>query len=401
MKVTLEDIRKAQSTIADVAFKTAMNLSRSCSDLVGKKVYLKFENQQLTGSFKVRGALNKIASLTQDEKKKGVIAASAGNHAQGVALAATRLNVKSFVVMPKSAPIVKVEATRSYGAEVILHGDSYDEAYTHAQELQSKHGYVFVHPFADPLIIAGQGTIGLEIVSDLPEVDTVICPIGGGGLISGIATAVKAHNPNIKIFGVQSRAANSMIRSFREGVLVEQKERVITIADGVAVKKPNAEILNDFLKPMLSDVTDITEDEIAESLVFLMERAKTIVEGSGALSLAALKKLKHEIGQHVVLILSGGNIDLNTLEKVVHRGLIKSGRLAELRVAVEDRPGVLRQLTTVFAENGCNILEVRHDRNQMGIELGGTSIDIVVETTGAEHAEKVRQILLNKGFRLV
>lgn len=402
MKITsLEDIYKARQIIEPVAFRTLTHPSRSCSDIVGKKVYVKYENQQLTGSFKVRGALNKIASLSEKEREHGIIASSAGNHAQGVAFAASRLGVKATIVMPRSAPIVKIEGTRSYGAEIILHGDIYDEAYDYAKQLQQEHNYTFVHPYDDPYIIAGQGTIGLEILEDVPDVDTIICPIGGGGLISGIATAIKAVNPNAKILGVQTRAANSMMRSFREGKIVEQTGRVVTIADGVAVKKPKASILENYIKPLVTDIIDVSEDEIAEAMVFLMERTKSVVEGSGALSLAALRQFSSQLGEKVVLILSGGNIDLNALERVVHWGLIKSGRLVELRVAVEDRPGVLRELTAIFAENNCNILEVRHDRNQVGIELGGASIDFVIETSGLPHSKKVRDELIQKGYKLL
>ncbi len=401
MVISFEDIKKAQKRIESVVYKTSTHQSRSCSDLVGRNVFLKLENQQLTGSFKIRGALNKISNLTGEEKKQGIIASSAGNHAQGVALAATQLGVKSTIVMPRSAPIVKIEATKSYGAEVILHGDFYDEAFEHALQLQKQHNYTFVHPFNDPYVIAGQGTIGLELLESNPEIDTVIVPVGGGGLISGIATAVKAINPKIKVFGVQVQAANSMMQSFKKKQIVQQESRVVTIADGVAVKKASPEMLNNYLLKLVDDIVDVTEDEIAESIVFLMERAKTVVEGSGALSLAALRELEPYLGKNVALILSGGNIDLNIVEKVLHRGLIKSGRLIELHIAVEDRPGVMKELSTIFASHNCNILDVQHDRNQVGIEFGAASIDFTIETSGKEASESVRQTLLDKGYRLV
>lgn len=401
MVVTLSDVQKARKAIESVVFNTALYRSRSCSELVNKNVFLKFENQQLTGSFKIRGALNKISQLSNEEKKRGIIASSAGNHAQGVALAAKYSGVKSIIVMPKRAPIVKIEATKSYGAEVILFGDIYDEAFEHAQQLQKQNNFTFVHPYDDPAVIAGQGTIGLELYDLHPEIDTVIVPIGGGGLISGIATAIKALNPKAKIFGVQAKNANSMARSFQSKALVEPLPKVVTIADGVAVKKASKEILNNYLLPLVDDVVEVSEEEIAESIVFLMERAKTVVEGAGALSLAALKKLEPNLGQNVALILSGGNIDLNIVEKVIHRGLVKTGRLIELKVAVEDKPGVLRDLTDILALYNCNILDVKHDRNQIGIELGGTTIDFLIETSGKQASESVRKALLEKGYRLL
>jgi threonine dehydratase len=401
MSINIEDIRKARAVIQSVVYRTQIHESRSCSQLVDRRVFLKLENQQLTGSFKIRGALNKISSLSVQEKSRGIIACSAGNHAQGVALAASSTGVQSTIVMPKNAPIVKIQATKNYGAKVILHGDVVDEAFEHAKELEKKEGYVFVHPYNDPLVIAGQGTIGLEVIEDLPDVDTIICPIGGGGLISGIATAVKALKPSVKIFGVQSRAVNSMMRSFHEGKIVDQVGRVSTIADGVAVKKPSKEILENYLKPLVEDIIDVSEDDIAQGIVFLMERAKTVVEGAGALAFAALKPLQNRLGKNVALMLCGGNIDMNMLEKVVHRGLVKSGRLTELRVAVEDKPGVLKSLTAILADLNCNVLEVRHDRNQIGIELGGTSIDFLVETSGEEHSLALRQALQKSGFRLL
>lgn len=401
MAIQLEDIRRAQHLLKDKVYRTQVHESRSCSEIAGTRVFLKLENQQLTGSFKIRGALNKISNLTEAERRSGVVASSAGNHAQGVALAAARSGVKATIVMPNNAPIVKIEATKGYGADVVLFGDVVDDSHLHARELEKSRGLTFVHPYDDPLVIAGQGTIGLEVIEDLADVDTIVCPIGGGGLISGVATAVKALKPSVKIFGVQSKAVNSMKRSFQEGKIIDQSGPVATIADGVAVKKPSKMILEEYLKKHVEDIVDVSEDEIAQSIVFLMERAKTVVEGAGALALAALPSLRSRLGRNVCLLLCGGNIDMNTLEKVVHRGLVRSGRLTELRVAVVDRPGVLGALTGILADLKCNILEVRHDRNQIGIELGGTSIDFVVETAGPAHSEKVRKALEDQGFKLL
>ena len=368
--------------------------------MVGRDVYLKLENQQLTGSFKVRGALNMVSTLSDEERARGIIASSAGNHAKGVALAASRLKTRATIVMPRYASIVKVEATRSYGVNVILHGEAYDEAYELAQQLQAKEGFHFVHPFRDPPVIAGQGTIGLEIFEDLPDVDTVVVPVGGGGLISGIAVALKTLNPKIRIIGVQARAANSMVRSFRAKDIVTDIGRVATIADGVAVKKPSEEMLRRYLTTYVDDMVDVTEDEIAEAIVFLMERGKLVVEGAGALALAALRTLKEQLGQKVVLILSGGNVDLNILKKVIHRGLLQWGRLVEFQVEVEDRPGVLNEITAILAQQGCNVMEVHHDRNRLGLEFGGTRIDFVVETAGPDATKRVWDELVSRGYRL-
>lgn len=399
MTITLQDIQKAQQVVSKVAYNTSLHFSRSCSDLVKKRVHLKLENQQMTGSFKIRGATNKIASLTDAEKKMGIIASSAGNHAQGVALAASKLGVKSTVVMPRGAPLVKIEATKNYGAEVILHGDIYDEAYEHAKKLQAERGLIFVHPYNDPYVIAGQGTIGLELIEALPELDSIVVPIGGGGLISGIAVAIKSIKPSVKVFGVQARAANSMMLSFQKKQICELTTRPRTIADGVAVKKAQPEML-DYILKYVDDIVDVSEDEIAESIVFLMERAKTVVEGAGALSLAGARLLEKQLGENSVLMLCGGNIDLNIIEGVIHRGRVKSGRLIELKVSVSDKPGVLNELTGILAQHNCNILDVRHDRHQLGIELGQASIDFLVETSGRKNSEDVRKALIDKGYRL-
>ena len=400
MKVSLEDIRKAHELIKPIVKRTELDQSHSASKLVGSDVYFKFENQQLTGSFKLRGALNKIASLSSEEKRKGVVASSAGNHAQGVAFSATRSGVKSTIVMPTSAALVKVQATKDYGAEVVLHGEIYDEAYEHARELEKKNGYTFVHPYEDPLIVAGQGTLGVEIFEQLAGVDTIIVPVGGGGLISGIGLAIKALKPDCKIIGVQSNQVPSMERLFHHQPMPEAVKRITTIADGIAVKRPSQVMYDSFISKYVDDMVTVTDDEIAEAIVFLLERAKTVVEGSGAAGLAALMNRQLKLGQKTCVLLCGGNIDLNIIAKVIDKGLIRKGRLIELSVIVDDLPGNLNRLTKIIAEMGGNVLEVHHDRVSKGLFLRETKIDFVLETTSSEHVEKIRQALVGIGARV-
>jgi threonine dehydratase len=401
MKVSLEDIRQAREVIQSHVLQTSLEKSISASKLLGSEVFFKYENQQFTGSFKIRGALNKISSLTPEEKKRGVVASSAGNHAQGVALSATQSNVKSTIVMPIHAPIVKVQATRGYGADVVLHGEIYDEAYEKARELERTHGYVFVHPYEDEKIIAGQGTIGLEIIEKIADLDSVVVPIGGGGLISGIATAVKAINPKCKIFGVQSNQAPGMERLFHHQKPLDATKRIATIADGIAIKRPSPAMYESFISKLVDDVVTVTDDEIAEAIVFLMERAKTICEGSGAAGVAALMSRQMNLGKKTCVILCGGNIDLNIIAKVVNKGLIRKGRLAELSVVVDDMPGNLNRLTKTIADLGGNVLEVRHDRISEGLLLRETKIDFTLETSSAEHAKEIREALIQSGGRIL
>jgi threonine dehydratase len=395
--VQLADVEKANEVIQGLIKKTELDYSISSSNLIGTKVYLKFENTQLTGSFKIRGASNKIFHLTPEEKKRGVVASSAGNHAQGVALAAARQNVNAKIVMPIKAPLVKVTATKNYGAEVVLFGNFYDEAFEKAKEIEKSEGRVFVHPYDDPYIIAGQGTLGLEILRDLPDVDSILVPIGGGGLISGIATVVKALKPNCKIIGVQAEGAKSIAKSFKEKQISKIPESISTIADGIAVKTISPYIFDNYILKLVDDVITVTEDEIAESIVFLMERAKTVVEGSGAVTLAAAKKLGKSLGKTTCAILSGGNIDMNIIAKVIERGLMKNGRLSHVKVAVGDIPGVLSQLTKVLADNKANIIQVIHDRNTDGLLLGETSIEFIMETSGWEQTEEIKKALSKIG----
>ncbi len=399
MKVTLEDIKKAQTVLKDVIKHTAVDQSISASKLLGSEIYFKYENQQITGSFKIRGAMNKIASLTEKEKAQGVIAASAGNHAQGVAYSATRAGVKSVIVMPVHAPLNKVNATRGYGAEVILHGEIFDEAYEYARKLEKEKSYTFVHPYEDPAVIAGQGTIGLELIESLPDLDSVVVPIGGGGLISGIATVIKALRPQCKVYGVQSAQAPGMMELFHKQEISVRK-RMSTIADGIAVKKPSKVMCDSFISKFVDDIVTVTDDELAGAIVFLLERAKTVTEGSGAAGVAAVMNRKLDLGKKSCVLLCGGNIDLNIIAKVIEKGQISKGRLVELSVVVDDVPGNLNRLTQVIARESANILEVHHDRISQGLFLRETRIDFVLETTSFDHIERIKKALIEAGGRI-
>ncbi len=401
MCVTLEDIRKARSRLASIILPTAVDLSTSASKLVGSDIFFKFENTQKTGSFKIRGAYNKIAQLTEAEKKRGVICSSAGNHAQGVALSATLAKVKSIVVMPITAPLAKVAATRGYGAEVILHGEIYDEAFEKAQELAKEKDLIFIHPYEDEKIIAGQGTIGLELYEQIPNLDTIVVPIGGGGLISGVAIAAKSLNPKIKIIGVQSSQAAGMYELFHHKALSAPPRRIATIADGIAIKKPSVAMLENFISQFVDEVVTVTDDEIAEAIVFLLERAKTVTEGSGAAGWAAVMNRTLNLGRKTCVLLCGGNIDLNIVAKIIEKGQIRRGRLVQLSVIVEDIPGRLNQLTEIIAKTRANILQVHHDRLSQGLFLRETRIDFELETTSLDHIELIKEAVIKMGGRLV
>ncbi|MFP5519347.1 MAG: threonine ammonia-lyase [Bdellovibrionia bacterium] len=401
MKVTLEDIIKAQTTLKEIINKTELSKSISASKLLGCDVYFKYENTQRTGSFKIRGAYNKISHLSPQEKANGVVASSAGNHAQGVALSATLAGVKSTIVMPENAPLNKITATQSYGAEVVLKGEIYDDAYEHARFLEKEKGYTFVHPYEDPHVIAGQGTIGLEIAEQLSDLDTIVIPIGGGGLISGIATAIKAKSPKTKIIGVQSVHAPGMAQLFLKQSATPSNKKVATIADGIAIKKPSQVMYDSFISKLVDDVVTVNDDEIAAAIVYLLERAKTVTEGSGAAAMAAAMSRSLPLGKKTCILLCGGNIDLNIVAKVIEKGQIARGRLVELSVVVDDFPGSLAKLTAAIAEQKANVLEVKHDRIKQGLYLRETKIDFVLETTSHEHVEKIKAALLACGGRIL
>lgn len=399
MPIELKDIHAARLRIQNQIQLTPINHSRSVSKRLGTEIYLKLENQQTTGSFKIRGSLNKILGLSPEELAKGVVCSSAGNHAQGVAYAAQSVGAKAYVVMPETSPLVKIIATQSYGAQVILQGRIYDEAYQHARELEKRHGYTFVHPYEDPMVIAGQGTLGLEILEQVPDVESIVVPIGGGGLISGVATAVKALKPQVRIYGVVSGAAPGMKQLFK-GQTVEAPSFTQTIADGISVKRPSEAMYRDYISRMVEDVIDVEDEDIAESIVYFLERAKTVVEGSAAVVLAGTEKAKWKLGKKSVLLLSGGNIDLNLVSKVIERGLSQRGRLIRVSVIVPDRPGTLHRLTDAIAEKGANILDVKHDRVRQGVRLSETAIEFLLETRSSEHARELQDAFRGLGARI-
>ncbi len=400
MKVTFADIQKAREILKDVICPTEMSHSLSASRLINSDVYLKFENTQRTGSFKFRGAYNKIANLTAEEKSRGVVASSAGNHAQGVALSASLAGVKSTIVMPETASISKASATKAYGANVVLKGEIYDEAYEHAKKLEKENGFTFVHPYQDPYVIAGQGTIGIEILEQVSNLDSVIVPIGGGGLISGISLAVKSISPRVRVIGVQSDRSPGMSHLFHKQPLSHVK-RAATIADGIAIKNPSQMMYDDFISKYVDEVVTVSDDEIAEAIVFLMERAKTVAEGSGAAAMAAAMSRNLDLGKKTCVIVSGGNIDLNIVSKIIDRGQILRGRLCELSVIVDDLPGNLSRLTQAIAGQKANILEVRHDRVSKGLSLRETRIDFVLETSSIDHVEKIKRALEDTGAKII
>ena len=395
MRVQLKDIEDARERISSTILKTDLTYSRSCSELVGVPTYIKYENMQLTGSFKIRGALNKIMSLSDKEKISAVIAASAGNHAQGVAFSASKVGLKAKIVMPQMTPIVKVQATQGYGAEVILQGEVFDQSYQYARKLEKEKGHVFIHPFEDEQVIAGQGTIGLEILEQLPDVDSVILAIGGGGLIGGVATAIKNKKPDCKVYGAVSSGFPNMRALFKHD-RPSGDNAVGTIADGIAVKTPSPVMYENFIAKFVDDIAAIDDDEVAKAIVFLLERTKTVAEGAGAITLAAAalaKKNQWDLGKKTCVAVCGGNIDMNLVAKVIEKGLTAGGRTARFRITSEDRPGQLQKITNVMAEHGGNILEVYHDRVGRGIKFSEIVVLIVVETKGMDHINKIQQSL--------
>ena len=362
-------------------------------------LYLKTENLQHTGSFKLRGSGYKIAMLSDEEKKKGVIACSAGNHAQGVALAASKCGIKSLICLPDTAPISKIEATKRFGAEVCLVEGCYDDAYNKALQLRDEMGYTFVHPFDDENVIAGQGTIGLEILNEMDDLDAVIVPIGGGGLISGIAYAIKSLRPNVKVYGVQAAGAPSMLNSVKAGQ-IQTLDRVSTIADGIAVKKPG-ELTYEMVSKYVDDIATVTEDEIASAILALVEKQKMIAEGAGAVSVAAAMFKKFPIeGKKVVCVISGGNIDVTSLSRVIDRGLMTSGRISSLLIELADKPGQLKDVSRIIADCGGNVTGVHYERG--GTEtVTGCFLRIDMETRNYDHVEEIIRALQGEGFKIV
>ncbi|MBI5235642.1 MAG: threonine ammonia-lyase [Deltaproteobacteria bacterium] len=391
-------IRQAEQRLKPIVSPTPIVYSSSLTTLFGFESFLKLENLQKTGSFKVRGAYNKIASLSPDDMEKGVITASSGNHAQGVAWAASMLGVKAKVVMPESAPIIKRMATKGYGAEVVLHGRSFDDACARAREIRDAEGSVFIPAFDDELIIAGQGTIGLEIIADVTDIDAVIVPIGGGGLISGIASAVKESNPRIKVIGVQAVASPSCLKAIEAGRPLEARA-LPTIADGIAVKRIG-EITFPLIKRYVDEVICVSEEAIAGAILRLMERKKLVVEGAGAIGVGAAMEGKLPKGiKKVVFVLSGGNIDVTTLDRVIRLGLVKEGRVMRLSTIVPDVPGSLAALTSEIAGLKANILHVAHQNYASGVPIGSTLLEITLEVEDALHSQRVMTRLKEAGYK--
>lgn len=395
--LSLDKIYHAKFVLKDIIRQTDLIYAPNINP--DSEVYLKTENLQVTGSFKVRGSAYKISQLSDEEKTKGVIACSAGNHAQGVALAATKNGIKSLICLPDGAPISKVEATKSYGAEVLLVDGVYDDAYNKAIELRDELGYTFIHPFDDENVITGQGTIGLELLDQLPSMDAVIVPIGGGGLISGVAFAIKSLNPNIKVYGVQASGAPSMIDSIKTN-RIHSLESVSTIADGIAVKMPG-EHTYEYCKQYVDDIVTVTDDEISTAILTLIEQQKLIAEGAGAVAVAAVLFNKVPVkGKKVVCLVSGGNIDVTILSRVIERGLLTSGRSYALNIELIDKPGQLKGVSTIIANLGGNVVSVHHERASEGSDINGCYLRIVLETRNYDHIREIEQALTSAGYRI-
>ena len=394
--VSLEMLFDAQRVLREVATVTPVIKA----DKIAENIYLKSENFQLTGSFKLRGAYYKISTLTPEEAAKGVIACSAGNHAQGVALSATRKGIKSVICMPAGAPISKVEATKGYGGEVVLVPGVYDDAAKKAEELMQEEGYTFVHPFNDEKVIAGQGTIGLKIIQQLPDVEAVYVPIGGGGLISGVSYAIKALKPDCKVIGVQALGAPSMYESRKKGEVIEL-EKVATIADGIAVKKPG-DLTFEMCQKYVDEIVTVSEEEIATAILTLMEKQKTVAEGAGATALAAAMFDKANLkGKKSVCIVSGGNIDVNTLSRVITQGLNKTGRIANIETKVVDKPGQLISLLQLISHTGANIISISHEREDLRSEVNSCVVTMVLETRNTEHVNQIKELLVSNGYEIL
>lgn len=394
----ITEIRAARERIASSLVLTPCTPSEQFGEMFGGHAWFKFENFQRTGSFKERGALNKLLSLTAEERSRGVVAASAGNHAQGVAYHATRLGMESTIVMPERTPLVKVSNTERHGARVVLHGASYDEAYSEALAIREREGQTLVHPFDDPAVIAGQGSVGLELLEQCPEMDVLVVGLGGGGLISGIATAVKSVRPEVRVVGVEAATLPAALRAREAGerVTVPSAE---TIADGISVRRIGENTFP-LIERYVDDIVTVTEEEIATAVLLLLEREKTLAEGAAATPLAAVLggRLGDLTGKNVVMVVSGGNIDVNLLSRIIERGQAIDGRLAHLEVRVQDRPGALAALTGLIARNGANVLRLDHRRGTAGLWLTEAEITLTLETRGREHVDALVRALRGAGY---
>ena len=396
-KLTLDNIYKASYVLKNVVRKTDVIYAPKLKP--GTELYLKTENLQVTGSFKVRGAYYKMSQLTAEEKAKGVIACSAGNHAQGVALAAQKNGIKATICLPDGAPISKIEATKSYGAEICLVNGVYDDAYKKALELRDENGYTFIHPFNDPDVISGQGTIALELYEQIPDLDAVIVPVGGGGLISGVAFAIKQLNPNVKVYGVQAAGARSMKNSLADGK-IETLPSVKTIADGIAVKEPG-DLTYDICSKYVDEIVTVTDDEISAAILALMEQHKLVAEGAGAVPVAAAMFDKIDLkGKKAVCVVSGGNIDVTILSRVIARGLLMSGRSCQFNIELVDKPGQLLKVSQIISECGGNVTAVYHEHAPEGSDVNGCYLTVTLETRNFEHIDTIKRALEDAGLKL-
>jgi len=397
LSIGLADVLAARERLRGSIYESPCPHSIMLSALTGQQVYLKLENLQMTGSFKERGALNRIAMLTPEQAARGVIAASAGNHAQGVAYHATKRGIRALIVMPLTTPLVKVTATRGFGAEVLLHGANYDEACAEAVRLCDEQHLTFIHPFDDPGVMAGQGTIGLELLEQVPQLEAVVVPIGGGGLIGGIACAIKESRPEIRIVGVQTARLPSMQAAIEAHHPVTV-DPATTIADGIAVRRAG-DLTFPLVERYVDEIVTVEEDEIASAILMLLEREKTLAEGAGAAALAALLEHRTSLhGAHTAVLVCGGNIDVTLLSRIIERGLVKDGRMVRLRIVLLDKPGALHELTRLIADQRANIIDTLHNRAYYGVNLGDTVVDITMETRGPEHVAELLAALTAEGY---
>jgi len=396
--VDLNEIYKAKDKIKDIVLDTPFSYAPQMSQVSGIDVYLKKENLQITGAFKIRGAYNKIASLDKEQLESGVIAASAGNHAQGVALSASKFGVRAVIVMPDSTPLTKVNGVKELGGEVILHGTNYDEAYAYAMEFAKKNSLTFIHPFEDEKVIAGQGTVALEILEKCEEIDAIVVPVGGGGLISGIASAVKQINKNIKVIGVGASGAPALKNSFETGI-AQDSLSVRTIADGIAVRDTSKVTLSHMLE-CVDEFISVDDEEIASAILFLLEKQKLVVEGAGSVGVAAVihNKLTHLKGKKVAVVLSGGNLDVTLLSVIIEKGLLKSHRKMNVTVTLVDKPGSLKRFTEILEELSANIVHISYDRTSISLDYGDANVTVHMETKGKEHQEQIRETLKQEGY---
>jgi threonine dehydratase len=397
--VTLQDVQAALGRIRDRIYLSPCARSETLSRLTGTIAYLKLDNLQMTGAYKERGALNKLLQLPPAERERGLIAASAGNHAQAVAYHAGRLGTTATIVMPEATPIMKVANTRAYGARVLLYGANYDEAYAEARRLEQVERLTFVHPFDDPAVIAGQGTLALEVLEQEPELDAIVVPIGGGGLASGVGVAVKTLRPKAKVIGVETEMLPSMLQAIEDGRPVTL-EPAATIADGIAVKRAG-DLTLEHVRRYVDEIVTVSEEEIASAILYLLEREKTVVEGAGAVGVAALmqRKIRGLDGKRVVSIVSGGNIDVNLVARVIERGLVKDGRLVRISVALQDKPGQLARVSAIVANARANVIEVHHTR-AFAYRFGDTTLQLTLETRGPEHVEEILRALRERGYHV-